>query len=281
MAPLPSQNTQLQSQLQQLLSQSAQLQSQLEQLRSENTQLLSQLQQLQSQPTTGVSPTIGVTPPATELTSAPQPSGGIAPPPSLLPGASSGWGTAPAQPTSPTGVFAPPVRSAPSIQNITQQLKHHPTLRYGSRPLGQIDRIVIHHTAIPPTVGAERIAGHRVDNQGWPAIGYHYFITGDGQIQQTNELTTVSYHAGDQYNPVAIGIAFAGNFMKEIPSPAQLEAGAQLMAWLIQELNLSSQAVYGYKELVVTQSPGDQWDAGAMWGSQLRQRVQDYLAGIV
>ena len=166
------------------------------------------------------------------------------------------------------------------MQNITQQLKHHPTLQYGSRPLNQIDRIVIHHTAIPPTVGAERIAQHRVDTQGWPAIGYHYFITGEGQIQQTNELTTVSYHAGDQYNPVAVGIAFAGDFTSAIPSPVQMDAGAQLIAWLIQTLNLSPEAAYGYKELVVTQSPGDQWDAGAMWGAQLRQRIQNYLAGV-
>jgi hypothetical protein len=281
MTQLQSQNTQLQSQFQQLLSQSAQLQSQLEQLQSENTYLLSQLQQLQAQPPTGVSPTVGVTPPATGVTPAPPPSVGITPPPSPLPGASPGWGTAPAQPTSPTGVFAPPVRTAPPIQNITQRLKQHPTLRYGSRPINQIDRIIIHHTAIPPTVGAERIAEHRVDNQGWPGIGYHYFITGDGQIQQTNELTTVSNHANEQYNPVAIGVCFAGNFMKDVPFPAQIEAGAQLIAWLIQELNLSPQAVYGYKELVKTQSPGDQWDGGARWGDQLRQRVQDYLAGVV
>jgi hypothetical protein len=276
MSQLQSQNTQLQSQLQQLLNQSAQLQSQLEQLRNENAQLFNQLQQMQAQPTVGASPGLGAGQPATGSTFTPTSSVSVAPPPPVS-GGSTGF-TGPAQPSVSTPSFASPTRPAPSIQNITQQLKQHPTLRYGSRPLSQIDRIVIHHTAIPPTVGAERIAEHRVDNQGWPGIGYHYFITGDGQIQQTNELTTVSYHAGDQYNPVAIGIAFAGNFMQAIPSPAQLEAGAQLIAWLIQQLNLSPQAVYGYKELVNTQSPGDQWDTGARWGSQLRQRIQSYLA---
>ncbi|MFC1975708.1 peptidoglycan recognition family protein [Chloroflexota bacterium] len=244
-AQLQGQNTQLQDQLQQLLSQSSQFQSQLEQLRSENAQLLNQLQQVQP---TGASPGTGVSQPATGLTSPPSP-----------------------------GVFASPTRPVPPMQNITQQLKHHPTLQYGSRPLNQIDRIVIHHTALPPTVGTERIARHRVDTQGWPAIGYHYFITGEGQIQQTNELTTICYHAGDQYNPVAIGLAFAGDFTNAIPSPIQMDAGAQLIAWLIQELNLSPEAVYGYKELVVTQSPGNQWDSGAMWGTQLRQKIQNYL----
>jgi len=152
-------------------------------------------------------------------------------------------------------------------------------LQFNARPLSQIDRIIIHHTAVAPTVGAERIAQHRVDDQGWPGIGYHYFITGDGQIQQTNELTTQSTHAG-QFDPVAIGIAFAGDFTNAAPSPAQIDAGAQLMAWLLPQLNLSLQAVYGYKELVNTQSPGAQWNAGARWGDQLRQRIQDYLAGV-
>ena len=61
----------------------------------------------------------------------------------------------------------------------------------------------------------------------------------------------------------------------------EIDAGARLIAWLIQSLSLSPQAVFGYKELAVTQSPGNQWDTGAMWGTQLRQRIQDYLAGIV
>jgi hypothetical protein len=167
-------------------------------------------------------------------------------------------------------------RPAPPIQNITNQLKHHPSLQFPTRSLSQIQRIIIHHTAIPPTVGAERIAVHRVDNQGWPGIGYHYFITGQGQIQQTNELTTLSKHAG-QYDPVAIGICFAGDFTNAIPTPTQIDAGAQLIAWLLSQFGLTLAAVNGYKELVITQSPGQQWDNGARWGDQLRQRIQAYL----
>ena len=257
---LQGQNVQLQSQLQQLLAQATQLQSQLDQLRSQNTQLLSQLQQLPGGSTGVTSPALGATP---------APSSGLTPPPAP------GFGA-----VQPSGPLAAPTRPAPPIQNIINQLKHSPTLQFPTRPLSQIDRIVIHHTAVPPTVGAERIAIHRVDSQGWPGIGYHYFITGDGQIQQTNELTTQSTHAG-QYDPVAVGIAFAGDFTSAVPSPAQLDAGAQLIAWLLSQLNLSIGAVYGYKELVVTQSPGAQWDSGARWGDQLRQRIQDYQAGVV
>jgi N-acetyl-anhydromuramyl-L-alanine amidase AmpD len=125
-------------------------------------------------------------------------------------------------------------------------------------------------------VGAERIARHRVDTQGWPGIGYHYFITGEGVIQQTNELTTQATHAG-QYDPVAIGVCFAGDFTSAVPTPVQIDAGAQLIAWLLTQFGLPLTAVSGYKELVVTQSPGQQWDSGARWGDQLRQRIQAYL----
>jgi N-acetyl-anhydromuramyl-L-alanine amidase AmpD len=156
------------------------------------------------------------------------------------------------------------------------QLKWAPNKQFPTRPLNQIQRIIIHHTAIPPTVGAERIAQHRVDNQGWPGIGYHYFITGEGAIQQTNELTTQATHAG-QYDPVAVGVCFAGDFTSAVPSAAQLEAGARLIAWLMRQLGLNLAVVNGYKELVVTQSPGQQWDSGARWGDQLKQKIQTYL----
>jgi hypothetical protein len=112
-----------------------------------------------------------------------------------------------------------------------------------------------------------------VDKQGWPGIGYHYFITGEGVIQQTNELTTQSKHAGN-YDPVAIGVCFAGDFTNAVPTQAQIEAGARLISWLLPQFGLTIAVVNGYKELVNTQSPGLQWDTGARWGDQLKQRIQ-------
>jgi len=222
-----------------LLQQAAEWNTQVQELQTELTEFQQMLQQFiaqQGQPTTGA---------------------GVPVAPSI-----------PAQPT--TG------RPAPPIQNIPNQLTRAPGKQFSTRALSQIQRVIIHHTAIPPTVGAERIATHRVDNQGWPGIGYHYFITGEGMIQQTNELTTQSTHAG-QYDPIAIGVCFAGDFTSAVPSPAQIAAGAQLIAWLMSQFGLSLDAVNGYKELVVTQSPGQQWDSGAHWGNQLKQQIQAFL----
>jgi hypothetical protein len=231
--------------LEQLKSQAAAWQAQAQQLQSQISQFQSQLQQLLDQQAQGQGQPPGSSPGPTSVA-----------PPSPSAGAVS--------------------RLAPPIQNIASQLKHHPSLQFPTRSLSQIQRIIIHHTAIAPTIGAERVAEYRVDTQGWPGIGYHYFITHDGLIQQTNELTTQSTHAG-QYDPVAIGICFAGNFTNEVPTSAQIEAGAQLIAWLLSQFGLTLNAVSGYKELVITQSPGLQWDSGARWGDQLRARIQVYL----
>ena len=184
--------------------------------------------------------------------------------------------SAPVQPIPQPPAPVTPGRPAPPIQNIINQLKHHPTKRFGARPLNQIQQVIIHHTAIPPQIGADRIANYGVDSKGWIGFRYHFFITGDGLIQQTNELTTLSDHAGP-YSSTSVGVGFAGNFNDNIPTPAQLDAGSQLCAWLLRQFNLSMQAIIGYKELINTQSPGLLWDDGVRWGDQLKARIQVYL----
>jgi len=242
---LQAQNGQLQGQIQQLQAQFAQLQAQMQQLQIQNIQLQAQLQQ---QAQAAVLSNSGAT------------------------------GTSISPPLQPTVARPPAAVAAPAIQNITTSLARNPAMPLSSRPMSQIDRIIIHHTAVPPTVGADRIAAFLVSNRGRPGINYHYFITADGTIQQTNELTSVTLQSDPQFNPVAVGIAFAGDFTNAAPTPSQLESGARLIAWLLRQLGLPPQTVFGHKELSKTQSPGAQWDGGASWGSQLRQRIQTLLA---
>jgi hypothetical protein len=249
LAELANQVAGLANQIQQLQTQMTQFQGQLQDLSNRQNQLQTQFQQWQSQPTpgSGVAPT---TPPA------PAP---VAP-------------TPPVVHPSP----APATKPAPPIQNIIQLLRRDPTQQFETRSLGQIQRIIIHHTAIPAQIGADRIANYGVEKKGWPAIKYHYFISGEALIQQTNELTTLSTHAGP-YSSISIGIGFAGDFTNTIPTPAQIDSGARLIAWLLPQFGLSVQDVVGYKELINTQSPGAQWDGGLRWGDRLKERIQAYL----
>jgi N-acetyl-anhydromuramyl-L-alanine amidase AmpD len=168
--------------------------------------------------------------------------------------------------------------TAPAIQDLTHSLKKHPTQRFPTRAREDIKRLIIHHTGIPAQIGADRIAAYRVETQGWPGIGYHFFITPDGLIQQTNDLTTVTTHAGP-YNGESLAICLAGDFNNAVPTQAQLASGAHLIAWLLQQLNLPLEAVAGYKELANDPSPGEQWDNGVRWGAQLRDQIRASLSG--
>ncbi|UCC89574.1 MAG: N-acetylmuramoyl-L-alanine amidase [Anaerolineales bacterium] len=170
------------------------------------------------------------------------------------------------------------VVTQPTIKNVTDQLPKHATDHYATRALSQIKVIVLHHSAVPASVGAERIAKYQVERQGWPGAGFHYFIYDDGRIEQTQPLEIISYHAGDA-NPVSVGVCLGGNFTDQPPTEAQLLSTSQLTAWLLQELNLPMEAIHPHKDYVITACPGDQWDNGAKWEDVLRQQVQDALAG--
>jgi hypothetical protein len=164
--------------------------------------------------------------------------------------------------------------SKPPIQDLTDALEKHEENRYRTRPLSDIRMLVVHHSAVPPSVGPRRIAQYHVNRLNWPGIGYHFLIGEDGVIYQGNSVETVSTHAGSEGNPYGVGICFLGRFMDgALPAPAQLQAGARLVAWLMQELSLDLDAIKGHRELMQTACPGDQWLKGDRWKGLLRQEV--------
>lgn len=171
--------------------------------------------------------------------------------------------------------FNPPTFA---LGRLVGQLSQHPTARYPSRPIDQIRHLIIHHTGVPASVGAEVIAGYHVTDLNWPGIGYHFVIDAEGRIQQTNPLTAVSFHAR-QFNTSGVGIALLGNFTNAVPPTAQLEAAALLCAWLGRELNLSMDAIKGHRELVAVTCPGEQWLQGAAWKYDLLARVRHHQNG--
>jgi N-acetyl-anhydromuramyl-L-alanine amidase AmpD len=166
----------------------------------------------------------------------------------------------------------------PAIQVVIDDLVKHPTERYQMRETSKISFIVLHHSAVPASVGSARIAAYQVEKQGWPGIGFHYFVYDDGRIEQTQPLEVIAYHAGDA-NATSIGICLAGNFTDHPPTQTQLLSTSQLAAWLLQELDLPIEAIHPHKDYVATACPGNQWDSGAKWGEQLYRQVRDALAG--
>lgn len=174
---------------------------------------------------------------------------------------------------SPPGEDVPLRIPQPAWQDVVDSLPKHPTKRYASRGLGAVEHIIIHHSAIPPTVGVQRIAEYHSKNLNWPGIGYHFAIDDQGLIYRTNALETISYHAGN-FNTLSVGVCFLGNFTDDVPTPAQLESGGKLVAWLVQELKLTNDEIQGHKEFMNTQCPGRQWLKDQQWKRMLLARVE-------
>ena len=169
-----------------------------------------------------------------------------------------------------TGAGVPP----PSMQDVVNSLPRDAD-RFHHRTAMDVRYIVINHTAVAPDVPLERIAAaHR--QRGWPGISYQYFVDGDGRILQTQPLEE-AISADQPWLAQGINIAVAGNFDQVIPTDAQMDALARLIAWLLQELGLQRDAVVGVKELISSGSPGEQWLSGRRWKDILLNRVQGLL----
>lgn len=73
-----------------------------------------------------------------------------------------------------------------------------------------IDYIVIHCAATMPSmdVPIERVKKWHLQ-RGWSDIGYHYYITRDGEIHKGRNLSTIGAHVRG-YNKNSIGICYEG-----------------------------------------------------------------------
>ena len=131
---------------------------------------------------------------------------------------------------------------------------------YGSRDLEEIHYIVIHHSA-SENQNAHDYARYHL-SKGWPGIGYHYVIQPNGQIFQTQELTTVSYHVKN-HNTISLGIVLSGDLNQHPMSNAPRRALILLIRRLKVMLPNDLQVV-GHGELKATDCPGAFVDVGSL-----------------
>ena len=130
--------------------------------------------------------------------------------------------------------------------------------QYETRSLDEIDEVVIHHSATKPDVSLRAIARWHTGHHKWPGIGYHFVVYPDGRTFQTNDLATVSYHAGP-HNRRSVGICLTGNFMEQEPPDAQIEAARRLIECLNGQVTVKK--AIGHREAMPghTDCPGDTW----------------------
>lgn len=83
--------------------------------------------------------------------------------------------------------------------------------------------------------------------KGWNGIGYNYFITFDGEIQEGRGRNQGAHCSGR--NDDTLGVCFQGNFETQTMTDAQVKAGAQLIAKLLRDEGLSITDVIGHKDV--------------------------------
>lgn len=120
------------------------------------------------------------------------------------------------------------------IIDIVDTLPKHNTKVYGTRSIQRINEIIVHHSA-SPSFSPTQAALYHVRNHDWPGIGYHFYITSDGVVYQTNNIESISYHCRGQ-NSNTIGICLDGNFMTMEPTKGQLRSLERLFILLMLRL---------------------------------------------
>jgi len=145
------------------------------------------------------------------------------------------------------------------VLDIRGSLAVHPTLRYDTRPLSWIKRLVIHHSATGISATPQQFANYHVNSNGWPGIGYHFVVDHEGQIFYTADHTLITYGVAAQ-NKDSVHICLTGDFTTNVPSDKQLAAAKALIDNYRYSMGTSFPVV-AHKEIATDGSvcPGATW----------------------
>lgn len=146
----------------------------------------------------------------------------------------------------------------------------------GSMTQHEPTRITIHHTASRQRPGiplSQKLRSLQAFSQtdalladgrrkaAWADIPYHFYIDANGQLAEGRSML----FAGDtntNYSPQGhIGIAVEGNFETEKPNSKQLESLVELLALLLDDLNLDASAIDHHGSYAATACPGQHLEA--------------------
>ncbi|HKZ85517.1 MAG TPA: N-acetylmuramoyl-L-alanine amidase [Anaerolineae bacterium] len=170
------------------------------------------------------------------------------------------------------------------LEDVSAKLPKSTDKTWPRRALSDIAFVVVHHTAAGGTLSPASLARTMVDKQDKPGISYHFYITSNGTVYQTQPLEALTDHAVGQ-SRTSVGVALAGNFVGAQPGDEQLSSAGELCAWLMARLNLPFSRVKGMSEIVPGhKSPGDEWIQGASWKERLlavSEAVKESLRGKV
>lgn len=164
------------------------------------------------------------------------------------------------------GLSAPAPRSAPPVEQPPLRLRKEWDARPAPwHPDQPKVRIVVHHTAelvsasTQALSGAESLAAAKAEMRRMQDvhtappirmddIAYHYVIDWEGRIWEGRPLWAEGAHTW-QNNPGSVGVSLMGNFMKQRPTGAQLDALLALCDWLSSRYGISPYKILGHKDM--------------------------------
>lgn len=128
-------------------------------------------------------------------------------------------------------------------------------------------RMAVHHTVSPPSSNGDFAArlrqtqAYHMDSRGWCDVGYHFFVTLDGQVWEAREARFLGAHVGSS-NPNNVGVVFVGcftpgdttcdqaEFGPTTPPEVMIQAGGRMIGLLSTEygITVDDQRVLGHRD---------------------------------
>jgi hypothetical protein len=128
----------------------------------------------------------------------------------------------------------------------------------------RITHVTLHHTGSPeplrieedPVAKLRGLQSWGAAERNWWDVPYHYLLDLDGRIYEGRDWhfmgeTNTTYDPGGHFL-----ISVIGNYERQEPTPAQLGAIADLMAWALDEFNLPLERIGGHYNYATTGCPG-------------------------
>lgn len=149
-------------------------------------------------------------------------------------------------------------------------------------PMNGVQRITVHHDGMSPfTSTSQSDAARRIEQirhahiqrraksgERWADIGYHYLVDPAGRVWEGRGVQYQGAHVEDQ-NEHNLGIVVLGNFDRQQPTPAAMDALERMVAMQMKRYRVPITRVRTHQEMDSTRCPGESLQA---FMNQVRSR---------
>ena len=128
----------------------------------------------------------------------------------------------------------------------------------------RITSITLHHEGSPgpllrtddPVAKLRALQSWGERDRNWWDVPYHYLIDLDGHVYEGRDWHYMG-ETNTTYDPTGhLLISILGNYNKQEPTPAQLDAIADVMAWAVEKFDVPLDSIRGHYQYAETDCPG-------------------------